>query len=278
MEDIKNKLTAKAAEINKILKELLDFDNPAAPILKESMHYTLFAGGKRIRPVLTVMTAQMLEGNIKTAQRVGAAIELIHTYSLIHDDLPSMDDDDYRRGELTSHKVYGEGIAVLTGDALLTHAFNIISKLDFDSDKLLKIINIISEGAGYKGMVGGQVLDLQGEESDLTLEELQTIHKSKTAALFKTSILAGAYCANPQPEEIKALEKFSYNLGILFQIIDDILDVIGDEDQLGKSTGRDQELNKSTYPEILGLEDSKKRAEKFADRIINIEEGKIVSD
>ena len=269
MENTKQMLSEKAEEIEQTLKEFLDIENVASSTLVESMQYTTFAGGKRIRPILTMMTASLVGGEKEISKKVGAVIELIHTYSLIHDDLPSMDNDDYRRGKLTNHQVYGSGIAILSGDALLTYAFNIVSGLDFDSDKLLQIINLISEGAGFQGMVGGQVLDLEGENKNLTLKEMQKIHTYKTAALFKTSILAGACCGDPTEEEIKALNNFAYNLGILFQIIDDVLDIVGDEKKLGKSTGQDKKMKKSTYPALLGLEESKKKAETYASRARN---------
>ena len=266
MEEVKCLLVNKADIVNKTLNEILDIKEPVSDTLLESMGYSLFAGGKRIRPILTIMTAEMIDGNEYIARKVGAAIELIHTYSLIHDDLPSMDNDDYRRGKPTNHKVYGPGMAVLTGDALLTHAFNVLSTLDFSSEKLIKIIELVSNGSGLNGMVGGQALDLKGEDQkELSVEELNKIHINKTAALFRASILSGAYCGDPDPFEIESLKEFSYNLGILFQIIDDILDVEGDEKKLGKSTGKDEELNKSTYPDIIGLKASKKRAQKYAE-------------
>ena len=261
VEEIKTILSKKAAEIDETLEEIMDIQGSVSETLVEAMQYTLFAGGKRVRPVLTLMVAEMIGGDQKIARKVGSAIELIHTYSLIHDDLPSMDDDKYRRGELTNHNVFGCGKAILAGDALLTYAFNLVSRLDFSSKNLIKIIEIISEGAGLQGMVGGQVLDLEGEEKNLDAEELKLVHNHKTGALFRSSILAGAYCGNPNQEEIEALTKFSYHLGLLFQIVDDILDVIGDKEKLGKRVGHDDVVNKSTYPKIMGLEKAEKEAQ-----------------
>jgi geranylgeranyl diphosphate synthase type II len=177
-----------------------------------------------------------------------------------------MDNDKYRRGKLSSHEFFDPGIAILAGDALLTYAFEITSKLNFESDKINKINNIISEGAGLNGMVAGQVLDLEGENNKLNLEELKLIHNHKTGALFKSSILAGAYCGEVIDKEIESLKNFAYHLGLLFQITDDILDVIGDEDKLGKKVGQDQKNNKSTYPGILGLKNAKKEAQNQAEQ------------
>ena len=269
MNEIKNLLKEKANIVDKTLEEIMEITDPDSRTLHEAMKYTLFSGGKRIRPILTMMVAEMISGNLKIAKKVGAAIELIHTYSLIHDDLPSMDDDDYRRGELTNHKVYGPGISILAGDALLTYSFQVLSKLDFSKEKLLKIIEIIADSAGINGMVGGQVLDLEAEESDINLEELRKIHEKKTGALIRCSILAGAYCGQPEPVEIEFLKDYAHYLGILFQIVDDILDVIGDADKMGKSVGQDQQLNKSTYPELLGLKGAQKEAEKMAKKADN---------
>ncbi|MFW6270830.1 MAG: polyprenyl synthetase family protein, partial [Bacillota bacterium] len=178
------------------------------------------------------------------------------------------DDDDYRRGNPANHKVYGSGIAILAGDALLTYAFKIISQLEYSANKLINIINLISQAAGLNGMVAGQVLDLEGENKDLSLEELRKIHKNKTGGLFQASILSGAYCGDPEPEEIKSLNQFAGNLGLLFQIVDDILDIVGVEEKLGKTIGKDEEQNKSTYPGILGLEQSRKKAERAAEKAL----------
>ena len=264
MKDIKDILASKAAIITKTLKNIMDTEPVVAHTLREAMEYTLFSGGKRIRPVLTLMVAEMLGGNTRVALRAGAAIEMIHTYSLIHDDLPSMDDDDYRRGQPTSHKVYGSGIAILAGDGLLTFAFNILSRLQLPANIKIKIIQIISRDAGVQGMVAGQVLDLEGENKKLDIKELQKIHENKTGALFNSSILTGAYCGEADSHQIAHLQKFASQLGLLFQIIDDILDVTGNQGKLGKRVGSDDKLNKATYPGLLGLESARQQAEKTA--------------
>ena len=267
MAEIKKILKEKAELVEDTLKELMNAkENVISTTLQESMEYTVFSGGKRIRPILTLFVAEMMDGNIDAARRAGASIELIHTYSLIHDDLPSMDDDKYRRGKLTNHRVYGSGISILAGDGLLTYSFDILSQLDIPSDNVIKIINTIARNAGVNGMVGGQVLDLEAENKELTLEELKTLHRAKTGGLFQASVLTGAYCSDPKEEEIEALKEYADCLGLIFQITDDILDVIGDPEKLGKSAGKDEELNKCTYPSLLGLEEAKKEAERLADK------------
>jgi len=271
-------INKKAEEVEKTLKELMESFKPViSKTLFDSMEYSLFSGGKRIRPVLAMYSAEIVNGDQKTACKVGSALELIHTYSLIHDDLPSMDDDDYRRGEKANHIVYGPGIAILAGDGLLTGAFEILSDMNLEPTKKIKIIKIISKNAGANGMVGGQVLDLESEDKDIEIEDLKNIHLAKTGALFKAAILAGAYTANPTKKEIEAFKIYSEKLGLLFQITDDILDIIGDEKKLGKAVGSDDQSNKSTYPKILGLNGAKKEAEKMfteAQKSLNIFEGK----
>lgn len=271
MSEIKNILKKYAAESDELLEKIFDDKEIyLSETLITSMKYTLFSGGKRLRPILSRMAAEIVDGDIESAMIVGNAIEMIHTYSLIHDDLPSMDNDEYRRGKLTNHRVYGTGVAVLAGDGLLTYAFNILSKLNLPAEKIVKIIELISYSAGVQGMVGGQLLDLEAENKEIGLKEMIEIHRAKTGALFKCSILAGAYCGNPTIEEIDALEKYAEKLGLTFQIVDDILDVIGDEEKLGKKTGSDQKLNKSTYPKLLGLDKTRQEAEKNASEAKNV--------
>ncbi len=265
MKKINKVLSEKAEIINQTLREIMNIENPVSETLLSSMQYSLFSGGKRIRPVLTLLVAEMMGGNTKAASKIGAALEMIHSYSLIHDDLPVMDDDDFRRGQPCNHKVYGSGIAILAGDGLLTHAFHIISKVNLSPDKLIKVIQIISQKAGIQGMVAGQVLDLEGEDKDFKLHDLEKIHENKTGAMFVASVLAGAYCGNPDSEQIKALKKYGQKIGLLFQITDDILDITADEEILGKDVGSDLEKNKATYPELLGLKEAQKEAQKIAD-------------
>ncbi|WP_223637791.1 polyprenyl synthetase family protein [Planococcus sp. 4-30] len=239
--------------------------------LKESMHYSLQAGGKRIRPILLLAVLHELSGQEHPdALKVAAAIEMIHTYSLIHDDLPSMDDDDLRRGMPTNHKVFGEAIAILAGDALLTYSFGIVARLqNVSSDDKIRLIDLMSVSSGAEGMVGGQVLDIEGEEKKLTLEELEQVHRLKTGALLTYSILAGGILAQATNEEIMALSRFGEHLGLAFQIQDDILDVTGTSQELGKTAGKDESSEKSTYPGILTLPKAKEKLDFHASEAIN---------
>ena len=256
--------------VNKTLEGLMDIEDDAVSRkLIEAMKYTLFSGGKRVRPYLTIEVANIVDGNLDAAKMIGGAIELIHTYSLIHDDLPAMDDDNYRRGQLTNHRVYGSDMAILAGDGLLTFAFNILTKINLSSAKVIKIIQLVSNAAGYNGMVGGQALDILNEKENISINKLKKIHSAKTGALFECSILAGALCGEPTNVEIEALRNYAKYLGITFQIVDDILDVTGDEKKLGKNTGRDSELNKATYTSLLGIKGAKERAQEYAEDAIS---------
>lgn len=260
MVDIKNVLKEEARDIDNLLNELFK-NKKIVPALQESMEYSLLSGGKRVRPILTLLTARLLKGDERAAQLAGAALELIHTYSLIHDDLPAMDDDDLRRGKPANHLVYGEGMAILAGDGLLTYAFKILTELDLDSVKRCKLVKLLAESAGPNGMVAGQVLDLQAENEQVDLEGLKKIHRAKTGALFKAAVLAGVYCSEYTRKELEVLEIYAEQLGLTFQITDDILDVTGNTELLGKEVGKDHERGKSTYPALIGLEESKKEAE-----------------
>lgn len=226
--------------------------------LLKAMQYSLNAGGKRIRPILLIATLEALGKTKELGLEVAAAIEMIHTYSLIHDDLPAMDNDDFRRGMPTNHKVFGEGIAILAGDALLTLAFQLIASIAYKNNKIspmtvLDLITNLSRSAGPIGMVGGQVLDLEGENRQLTLTDLEQIHRHKTGDLIHYSIYAGAVLAEANESERNALQIYARNLGLAFQIQDDILDITGTEANIGKPIGSDQKLGKSTYPALLGL-------------------------
>jgi geranylgeranyl diphosphate synthase, type II len=229
--------------------------------LKSSMLYSLQAGGKRIRPLLLFATLKAFGYKPEIGVDTAAAIEMIHTYSLIHDDLPSMDDDDLRRGKPTNHKVYGEATAILAGDALLTLAFKMIGSIRpeiADANVKLALINKLSEAAGAEGMVGGQVADMEGEGEKLTLKELEYIHINKTGRLLGYSVLAGAEMAQANESVKEKLSDFAHHIGLAFQIRDDILDLEGTEEQIGKPVGSDTENEKSTYPSLLSLEGAKK--------------------
>ncbi len=227
--------------------------------LKESMTYSLQAGGKRVRPVLALASAKAVGGEIEGILDAVCALELIHTYSLIHDDLPSMDNDDYRRGKLANHKVFGVGQAILAGDALLTYAFELLGKTipGVTPERQLRVVREVAKAAGPSGMVGGQVRDLEGENKQLDLEELESIHRMKTGAMLVVSARLGAILAGGSEEEIEALTDYAQAIGLAFQIKDDLLDIEGDSAALGKLAQSDLRQNKSTYPILLGCEGAK---------------------
>lgn len=230
--------------------------------LKESMLYSVLAGGKRIRPLFLMAVLDFLNEQHKDAYTIGAAIEMIHTYSLIHDDLPSMDNDDYRRGKLTNHKVYGEALAILAGDALLTYSFGMIARLpNLNSDTKLDLIQALSQASGAEGMVGGQVLDMESERKKISVTELEFIHENKTGALLEFSIYAGAILANATGEKVEALKNYARHIGIAFQIQDDILDIEGTSETLGKTAGKDVASDKNTYPALLTIQGAKDKKE-----------------
>ena len=220
--------------------------------LFDAMRYSLLAGGKRLRPIFVFDFCRMCGGNWRDAVPFAAAIEMIHTYSLIHDDLPCMDNDDYRRGRLTNHKVYGEAIAVLAGDALLTAAFRFIAKAPFSAEIRIRAVEILSACAGELGMVGGQVLDMKSEDRQCTKQEVLDIQSRKTGALFRAACMLGVLAADGNEEKLVAADAFAANFGLAFQIRDDVLDVIGDAEELGKAVGVD--TVKNTFVQLYGLE------------------------
>lgn len=237
--------------------------------LFDSMTYSLFAGGKRLRPVLLFASSKSYGQDLEKTFRTATALEMIHTYSLIHDDLPAMDDDDYRRGKLTNHKKFDEATAILAGDALLTLSFELVNDdpLLSDAEKVY-ITKQLAQASGPAGMVAGQVLDLEGETKQLNLEQLEQVHLLKTGKLISFAVNAGAYLAGASEEQRKHLNEFSRYLGLIFQVQDDILDVIGDPDKLGKPVGSDSENEKSTYPNLLGLKGAKKQRETYEQKAL----------
>ncbi|MCB0327691.1 MAG: polyprenyl synthetase family protein [Bdellovibrionales bacterium] len=245
-------------------------DQHTSKTLQKAMNYSLSAGGKRIRPMLGFATAKALREDIDLMMPVACAIEMIHTYSLIHDDLPAMDDDDLRRGKATNHKVFGEACAILAGDALLTLAFSILSQASWNiqSEKKLAIISHLSQASGAKGMVAGQVLDMESENQSLNEIQLETIHRNKTAQLLSASVMCAALCFDPTPEQYAALEVYGRELGLAFQIADDILDETASTEELGKPSGSDQKKHKSTYPSVFGLETSKQKAQQCLEKAL----------
>ncbi|WP_308017580.1 polyprenyl synthetase family protein [Alkalihalobacillus deserti] len=242
----------------------------AAPsILKEAMIYSLNAGGKRIRPALLFATLKSFGKPMEEGYEVACAIEMIHTYSLIHDDLPAMDNDDLRRGKPTNHKVFGEAMAILAGDALFTYSFELIANMqgvNLSSEKKLLLVQEIAKASGPEGMVGGQVADMKGENQALSIEELMYIHEHKTGDLLSASIISGAIIAGATTNDLANLKLFAKELGLMFQIKDDILDVEGDMELIGKPIGSDNGNNKSTYPNLLGLEGAKSMLNEHKDK------------
>ena len=238
--------------------------------LMRAMEYSLMAGGKRLRPILLMAAADAIDNSGEKFITVADALEMIHTYSLIHDDLPAMDDDDYRRGKLTNHKVFGEATAILAGDALLTLAFEVVLRQrDVPPEILLTVLKEISIAAGVAGMVGGQAIDLRSEGVQINFETLKLMHSGKTGALFKAAIRSGAILAQASEEKLNALTRYAENFGLAFQITDDILDVTGDEKILGKPIGSDEKNLKSTYVSLTSLDEAKRLAKVTVDEALN---------
>jgi len=236
----------------------------APEVLLESMNYSLKAGGKRLRPLLVLATLKSFGKPEELGIPVACAVEMIHTYSLVHDDLPSMDDDDFRRGKPTNHKVYGEAMAILAGDALLTHSFEVMEdllNLDVKPMKVVTLMKELAKAAGPRGMVGGQVADMEGEGAQLSLQDLEYIHRNKTGKLLGYSIVAGAILGDATEEQISKLEQFADHLGLAFQIRDDILDIEGDASKIGKPVGSDTLNEKTTYPSLLTMNGAKEKLE-----------------
>lgn len=237
--------------------------------LHDAMRYSVFAGGKRIRPILMLAACEAVGGEIKNVLPAACAIEMIHSYSLIHDDLPAMDDDDFRRGNPTNHKVYGEATAILAGDGLLTEAFILLSNSDYwgdiPADKYREVIHILAKNSGSRGMVGGQVVDMEMEEKPVDLPTLEYIHTHKTGALILAAIEAGALLGGASVEQRRALCRYGEAAGLAFQVADDILDIVADQSQLGKDVGSDQQRGKATYPALLGLAGARQHAAELRD-------------
>ena len=240
----------------------------------EAMRYSLFAGGKRLRPILCLAGAEAVGGEIEAAMSAACALEMIHTYSLIHDDLPAMDDDDLRRGKPTSHVVFGEAIAILAGDGLLTEAFVILSDYHIlPSERVLRLIGVISRAAGYRGMVGGQVVDMLSQNKPADLETVQQMHSRKTAALISAATESGALAGGGTDEQVEALARYGRAIGLAFQIADDILDIEGSTEVLGKTAGSDVVRGKVTYPAAAGLEGSREAARTLVNQALAALEG-----
>jgi geranylgeranyl diphosphate synthase type II len=262
--DLKSYLVSRQKLIDHALNRYLPKEKVKPATIHKAMRYSLFAGGKRLRPILCLAAAETCGGTIDNALPLACALECIHTYSLVHDDLPSMDNDDFRRGRPTCHKVFGDGIAVLAGDALLTIAFEIVSRAKptprYDLSILLREIAV---AAGSRKLIAGQVADLQAEGKKATAVQVRYIHESKTAAILAASVGLGAMSANANPKQLGAIARFGRALGLAFQVVDDILDVTQTSEKLGKSAGKDVAANKATYPAVFGLERSRSEAKKL---------------
>jgi geranylgeranyl diphosphate synthase type II len=263
--DLKKYLKDRCALVDEALDRYLPSADELPRSLHKSMRYSVFAGGKRVRPILLLAACEAVGGDIDRAMPAACAMEMIHTYSLIHDDLPAMDDDDFRRGNPTNHKVFGEAIAILAGDALLTEAFILLSNPEnmggTVAARLLPVVHEISRCAGSRGMVGGQVVDMESEgKGDIDLATVQYIHTHKTGALIKASVKAGAILGGADGARLDAITRYGETIGLAFQIADDILDIEGTTEEIGKDAGSDEARGKATYPAVVGLAEAKRRA------------------
>lgn len=272
--DLKQYLEARRLTVEEALEVALPQQDGPETRVVEAMRYSLFAGGKRLRPILCLAASEAVGGDLKAAMPAGCALEMIHTYSLIHDDLPAMDDDDLRRGKPTNHKVFGEAIAILAGDGLLTEAFVLLS--DYNSllpERAVEVIGVIAEAASYRGMVGGQVVDILSQNKRADLETVQQMHSRKTAALIAAATESGALAGKGSEAQVAALARYGRAIGLAFQIADDILDIEGDTELLGKTTGADEARGKVTYPAAVGLERSRQAANEMVNDALAALEG-----
>jgi geranylgeranyl diphosphate synthase type II len=262
------------ADFVRMVNAELDLRVPQESIPPDPIHrairYSLFAGGKRLRPILCLASCESLNANSEFMLPIAAAIEMIHTYSLVHDDLPCMDNDDFRRGQPTNHKVFGEAIAVLTGDALLTMAFEVLSATQFQPATRSRLVHMLTKAAGTYGMIGGQVLDMVSSNTILTQQQLENLHSMKTAALIRFSCMASPVALESGSEVEEAFGEYGNFIGLAFQIVDDILDIEGTTETLGKTAGKDRKNQKITYPSLIGIDESRRLARNLIDRACNI--------
>lgn len=272
MFDLKSYLQNRRDLFEKKLDALMTLPSQGSGRLIEAMRYSLLSGGKRLRPILCFAASEALGGSPYQCMNTACALEMIHTYSLIHDDLPAMDNDDLRRGNPTCHIAFDEATAVLAGDALLTHAFHVLSSPTHwdtpDIELNLRMINLISDAAGQQGMIEGQMLDIESEGKALSLDDVEHLHRLKTGALIKVAVMCGALLAGAGDEEVQDLSSYASHIGLAFQVADDILNVTGDAALMGKATGTDDELNKLTYPSLLGLEKAQVFARELVDQAL----------
>jgi geranylgeranyl diphosphate synthase, type II len=259
--DLSTYLTRQQAKVEAALDQSIAIAYPYK--IYESMRYSLLAGGKRLRPILCLATCELMGGTDEMAMPTACALEMIHTMSLIHDDLPAMDNDDYRRGKLTNHKVYGDDIAILAGDGLLAYAFEMIAAQtdSVPADRILKVVAHVGRAVGAAGLVGGQVVDLESEGNpDVSLATLNFIHQHKTGALLEASVVSGAILAGASESDRQRLSAYAQDIGLAFQIVDDVLDITATQEELGKTAGKDVQAQKATYPSFWGIDESKHQA------------------
>ncbi|MGA2020722.1 MAG: polyprenyl synthetase family protein [Candidatus Sulfotelmatobacter sp.] len=260
---LKETLEEGQARTDQALNRLIPLETQHPVSIHKAMRHSVFAGGKRLRPVLCMEAGRMIAGSLpKKIEELGAALEMLHTYSLIHDDLPALDNDDLRRGRPTCHKVFGDAIAILAGDALQTQAYEVLARLECPAEARVRIIEEIARGTGtLNGMIGGQVVDLEAEHAQPTAEMLEYIHRAKTAALITASLVSGGLYAGANDNEARRLRAFGQSIGLAFQIVDDVLDVTQTSEQLGKTAGKDTAAQKATYPALFGIDESVRKAD-----------------
>src|SRR5271156_4922740 len=260
---LKDTLEAGRERTDEALERLLPAASRHPVSIHSAMRYSVFAGGKRLRPILCMEAGRMIAGSLPEGiEELGAALEMLHTYSLIHDDLPALDNDDLRRGRPTCHKVFGEALAILAGDALQTQAYEVLARLECPAEARVRIIEEIARGTGtLDGMIGGQVVDLEAEQTQPTAQMLEYIHRAKTAALITASLVSGGIYAGAKDSEVRKLRAFGQSIGLAFQIVDDVLDVTQTSEQLGKTAGKDTAAQKVTYPALFGIEESERKAD-----------------
>ena len=271
--DFKSILNSKIEKVNNALKKYIPCDDNPQKIIYEAMSYSVFAGGKRLRPIIMMMVCELFGTDENVCIPFAAAMEMIHTYSLIHDALPAMDNDDLRRGMPTNHVKFGEANAILAGDALLNRAFEVVSEYSqagVGNDRVLKAISVMAKSSGCNGMIGGQVVDIECEGRNIDIDELRYIHSLKTGAIIRSSAVIGAILGGADDDSIGKIDEFARNLGIAFQIRDDVLDVVGDAEKLGKPIGSDAENDKNTYVKLLGIEKSEELVDEYSSKAVAI--------
>lgn len=271
--DITQYLEQQRQRVDRFLEQSLPESLSDPEKLYDSMRYSLLAGGKRVRPILTIAAAQALGYDHDAMLPFAASLEFVHTYSLVHDDLPAMDDDDYRRGRLTNHKVYGDGMAILAGDALLTMAFELCSQdagtHGLTESQQLQIVRELAYGSGHQGMVGGQVMDILAENQEVELAHLQKIHSHKTGQLIRAAVRIGGIIGGASSTQLESLTGYAEDIGLAFQIADDVLNMVGTREELGKDAGTDEKRGKQTYPSFFGIDGARKLGEECVERAIN---------